>query len=88
MLDGPPFETASPATRPDDELLDAYSRAVTGAVERVSPAVVHLQSLRLVNGGERPGGFGSGGIFTPGGVLGTNSHVNHGASRVGAKLNG
>jgi S1-C subfamily serine protease len=90
MLDGPPFEPPAPAVWPDDELLDAYSRAVTGAVERVSPAVVHLQSLRPGNGPgdrqERPVGSGSGVIFTPDGLLVTNSHVIHGASGVVATL--
>ena len=90
MLDGPPFEPPAPAVKPDAELLDAYSRAVTGAVERVSPAVVHLQSLRPVNGPgdrqERPVGSGSGVIFTPDGLLVTNSHVIHGASGVVATL--
>jgi S1-C subfamily serine protease len=88
MLDGPPaveqkLDIPAPA---DDGLLDAYSRAVTGAVDRVSPAVVHLQSLRPVNGGERPVGSGSGVIFTSDGLLVTNSHVIHGASSVMAAL--
>jgi S1-C subfamily serine protease len=86
MLDGPPFESASTDGRPDAELLDAYSRAVTGAVERVSPAVVHLQALRPVNGEERPVGSGSGVIFTPDGLLVTNSHVIHGATGIQATL--
>jgi S1-C subfamily serine protease len=89
MLDGPPFDSESPApaaAAADGDLLDAYSRAVTGAVERVSPAVVHLQSLRPVNGQERPVGSGSGVIFTSDGLLVTNSHVIHGASTVMAAL--
>jgi S1-C subfamily serine protease len=86
MLDGPPLESVSSDGRPDAELLDAYSRAVTGAVERVSPAVVHLQSLRQVNGQERPVGSGSGVIFTSDGLLVTNSHVIHNASSVVATL--
>ena len=32
-----------PLAVPDSEALDAYSRAVVGAVERVGPAVVHLE---------------------------------------------
>src|SRR5262245_4349264 len=88
MLDGPPaveqkLDLPAPA---DDELLDAYSRAVTGAVDRVSPAVVHLQSFRPVKGQERPVGSGSGVIFTSDGLLVTNSHVIHGASSVMAAL--
>ena len=34
---------AAPAAPDDTELLDAYSRAVVAAAERVGPAVVHLE---------------------------------------------
>jgi S1-C subfamily serine protease len=79
------------ASAGDDSLLDAYSRAVTGAVERVSPSLVnievHQSTGRSRSGEERERrGGGSGFVFTPDGLILTNSHVVHDARRIDVTL--
>jgi len=91
-------QSTTPHTEPDNdaELLDAYSRAVIAAVERVGPTVAHLEvwsdaDPRARRGRGRGGnapreatGTGSGFLFTPDGFLLTNSHVVERATRVRA----
>ncbi|HZZ09718.1 MAG TPA: trypsin-like peptidase domain-containing protein [Paraburkholderia sp.] len=78
----------------DDALLDAYSRTVIGALERVQQAVAFISVERRPPGqnADHPrdsrtrGGTGSGFLFTPDGYLLTNSHVVHGATHIRVTL--
>jgi len=83
----PASEPRGPARR-DDELLDAYSRAVIDAVQRVGPSVVSIEVERGGGPQQRRGGRGSGSgfVFTNDGFMLTNSHVVHGAAKVHAVL--
>jgi len=79
----------------DERLLDAYSNAVVSVADKVSPAVVKIDVKRraaspqgLQQGGSQReiAGSGSGFIFTPDGLILTNSHVAGGAAKLEVAL--
>ena len=73
---GPQQPLAPTDSTPDDaEALDAYSRAVTGVAERLSPSVGNLRVSRRVRGGRLLDGGGSSVVITPDGFMLTSAHV-------------
>jgi S1-C subfamily serine protease len=85
------FHTTAPET--EAEALDAYSRAIVGAVEKISSSVVGVRvypkdtpAVPPAGPRRREGGHGSGFVLTPDGYVLTNSHVVHGAKRIEVTL--
>jgi S1-C subfamily serine protease len=78
----------------DAELLDAYSQTVTRVAKRVGPATAKVDVRRTLGGpvppggGRSEGGSGSGFLFTPDGLIVTNSHVIHDARRIEVTIPG
>jgi S1-C subfamily serine protease len=74
----------------DEALLDAYSRAVIGAVEQVAAAVVTVDVRKHGAGSTRrrpaQAGTGSGFVFASDGLILTNSHVVEDASEIDVTL--
>ena len=76
----------------DADLLDAYSRAVASVAEKLRPSVVNI-AVSQASQGQAPAGqpaegrgTGSGFVITPDGLILTNSHVVHRATRIDVSL--
>jgi S1-C subfamily serine protease len=87
------FIDYAPQQNHDAELLDSYSRTITGVVGQVAEAVVHIQVLKRAEPGrgrQRESGLvpasGSGFIISSDGFVVTNNHVIEGAREIRVAL--
>src|SRR5688500_11339702 len=79
------FAPSPPDATEDSPLLDAYSRTVSGVVEKVAPSVVNIR-VQHENRRGAGQGSGSGFVIAPDGFILTNSHVVHGAKSLEVTL--
>ncbi len=84
------FQPAANASNHSDAcFLDAYSATVVDVAEQVSPSVVKIDVQRRTDDGkEQRTGSGSGFLFTPDGLILTNSHVVAESSHLRVSLDG
>lgn len=66
--------------------MDAFSKMIIEAVDKVKNAVVKIDVYKTVNNKMRPAGSGSGFIFSSDGLIFTNSHVVNGAEKIMVSL--
>jgi S1-C subfamily serine protease len=88
----PPFEGPAASDRGSErerlegeaEALDAYSRTVSGVVERLAGSVASLRVMRSSRRGRVPAGAGSAVVLSSDGFLLTSAHVVAGRGRAGS----
>lgn len=66
--------------------MDAFSKMIIDAVDKIKNAVVKIDVYKTAKGKLRPAGSGSGFIFSSDGLIFTNSHVVHEAEKIMVSL--
>ncbi len=75
-----------PNSAREEKLLDTYSQAIVGVVEKLGKAVVQVNVARKTRNYQEQQGLGSGIIITPDGFIVTNHHVIEDAKKIEVTL--